>query len=1661
MGQAFDGGWTPEPPPWQSSGSRTPTRAAGIGAGMSNFFNSRMLQSRRGRAASAERQHQQWPPAESSTSAFLLQKPQELAASSTGSAGEAADPAAPDAGDAGEAQASTSGRFQSRRKQVLEGLRRRRAEALSHRDEAKVAAQAVERKPQATMVSEERTWVRPLLLGVSSVSRRLSLQLHALLWHGLRFFADAEAWLEPMFFGSPEESASLLDDGPSAPLGADGVTPDWRPAEDGLFRSSNGVHHTEPWNRERLHVQFERALLSQPAAPGQLSTAVQEVEDVRADEDRETLACSLCAPRLVSDGAALRARSHVKSKRRHLVASHLYELRLDVTRITLFQTPLSGDVGKRSAIEALYSVEGKAAAELQELFQSYRQESEGDMVSHLDNRLNALVEHGMALRKAVVEEESKAEPDATAQAAARDSYRHHLQERQKLRSKRDEKEQRSELLCRSLYDKWRELRQVRKRMGFTSTPWRLRAQPQHHDLLADTDRRARNLEAETEESAYLQGVAPDQVRTQLENKWDVTKRAPGVQSYRFELSPIEELTSAEILRTRAAGGAEGGAIISDYEAEAAAEELKRRQLVDRVRLCVECRVGERVVGRSPAFRICSDTISTASTAALLEEVPGVSTGAPGALRPIYSFDLAVHVMPRRVSLVVYVSSGGFWRGWYPTMEVEVDIPSLEGRRVTHAAVLDQRLHFGPAFGDVDDKGEEEGIISQSSFSGEVGVCVSWPGGGRDGFVVPPPSLPTGPEGGKASGISGCLPCASGSNSPREQRQSAKLDERLAGLRFDPQDPENAKMLAESPAPKALPGYDTERLLLESSLGRKAKSSSKAGPVRSKRIQKLLQRSEREGVDTERVLVPAFEKEVKDDQEEKIATTDPTSKFADTSHRREFVRRVRERVRKVAAVKSHISYSSIVTEHTSQEGESNYLALLKQFQDLFQPKRTLRPAGTRRKIESKAHTLRIHVAIAKVYDAPLRYQEQLRGSEGAPLPPPPRASGVFGDLPLGVRHDQLPEVVIEMMLEDFQGDILYRRTKRAAMSTDPNINSILELSLQGPVGIELTQEYLQNYGGQLVFNVFDEMTQVLSSNARDVRTRSQLRFLGRFTLPWGTLYASKCTVKGHFRTEQPPVLFGYRPKVEQPRHLVGQSGEALLPRQAPEPRSLCLGLDVTVHPVLVPPTRVQSQVARGKEPNMMLKHVQKWHDSLRTSYDGRLLALGTDMDGRSRLICRFIRPQRPPDHINPGDPFAIERAARYVSLVPFLQDNQMFQDIEDLWCTDQEFLNIQCGDWEEHCILLCNYFNYIDRYRRQAVSGYENADIQSYCVICDLVPEGEAVVVLRRDRHSGHCEFWNAKTGKCYFLPSSSSSWGGFLSFCPRRAEEAEEDVPEVPSPQTSESSLLKASPTIPIRRVYLTFNSDNVWANLQRPSAKNEHKGVSSLRWDLEDRRHWQPLFIHGRDELRRLSGFQPDAKGAYEKLGEDPEQSFHLENPSEALKYELPDKGKATSLESKFEMQLEDDIKRFRAGLTTTDLDRVTNATVFNHVIANRLGELLEQLEELESSRRSSSGSEAGPPLRSRLEARVTLKSVEAFMNEIESDFRMVGRRGGRRSVFGMPFNKPFTDYRDIWDSVRQSRIMELGGDPAEFAVKVKVIPYASGILSVWVFVAVAIDEE
>lgn len=80
----------------------------------------------------------------------------------------------------------------------------------------------------------------------------------------------------------------------------------------------------------------------------------------------------------------------------------------------------------------------------------------------------------------------------------------------------------------------------------------------------------------------------------------------------------------------------------------------------------------------------------------------------------------------------------------------------------------------------------------------------------------------------------------------------------------------------------------------------------------------------------------------------------------------------------------------------------------------------------------------------------------------------------------------------------------------------------------------------------------------------------------------------------------------------------------------------------------------------------------------------------------------------------------------------------------MWCNSQEFLDLGAGDYEEHAVLLCNYFKFIDREQNRP-------HIQSYIVLGKGIPEGYTTYVMRRDTRTNKVELWNAIKGEAYWF----------------------------------------------------------------------------------------------------------------------------------------------------------------------------------------------------------------------------------------------------------------------------------------------------------------------
>ena len=155
-------------------------------------------------------------------------------------------------------------------------------------------------------------------------------------------------------------------------------------------------------------------------------------------------------------------------------------------------------------------------------------------------------------------------------------------------------------------------------------------------------------------------------------------------------------------------------------------------------------------------------------------------------------------------------------------------------------------------------------------------------------------------------------------------------------------------------------------------------------------------------------------------------------------------------------------------------------------------------------------------------------------------------------------------------------------------------------------------------------------------------------------------------------------------------------------------------------------------------------------------------------------------------------------------------------VSDVWCTSAQFLRLGYGDWEEHAVLLANYYLWWDA-RNAPQYQAAGAVWETYLLLGTAIPDGDVVYVLRVGRARGKVReevLVDPKTGQHYTLPRDAD--------------------------------------LLPLRQVGSLVGAENVWANVQPREAPAE------LQYDVGSAQHWAPLFRPGgltRAGFERMAG--------------------------------------------------------------------------------------------------------------------------------------------------------------------------------------------------------------
>jgi coiled-coil and C2 domain-containing protein 2A len=273
---------------------------------------------------------------------------------------------------------------------------------------------------------------------------------------------------------------------------------------------------------------------------------------------------------------------------------------------------------------------------------------------------------------------------------------------------------------------------------------------------------------------------------------------------------------------------------------------------------------------------------------------------------------------------------------------------------------------------------------------------------------------------------------------------------------------------------------------------------------------------------------------------------------------------------------------------------------------------------------------------------------------------------------------------------------------------PEWNEILEFPLKALNKKRFTKQELMNTKTMIYITLFDR--ELSMYNTGRVEIEQNYRYLGSFSIPLIALLNNPPKIDAIFKVNRPLALFNYQVETNT-FFFLNNEGNQIPGSKADvekvEVPNTYISMSIALDPVLELPQDNELEYYIGLEKQNLLSAASDW---LKTIKHGKfekrnIKVYGENVSGQSVLLCRYISPQTPPPDIydyrnanSVNDKYAIEKAARYVSLIPLIEDNQAFLGtMPDLWCTSQEFLDLGAGDVEEHAVLLCNYFNFIDNH----------------------------------------------------------------------------------------------------------------------------------------------------------------------------------------------------------------------------------------------------------------------------------------------------------------------------------------------------------------------------
>ena len=623
------------------------------------------------------------------------------------------------------------------------------------------------------------------------------------------------------------------------------------------------------------------------------------------------------------------------------------------------------------------------------------------------------------------------------------------------------------------------------------------------------------------------------------------------------------------------------------------------------------------------------------------------------------------------------------------------------------------------------------------------------------------------------------------------------------------------------------------------------------------------------------------------------------------------------------------------------------------------------------------------------------------------------------------------------------------------SIHPDYNHQFEFYIHPKDGKKyFSREELSKCPGVFYFTLYDEIKKEFSleDKINNIYIQKNVRnYLGSFNIPFVTVFQNASILDTICKVDIPKTVFGYYSdttsifnietdegdddNITQKENLqVGRdttfnnlAGMGVVPsnfiaekkqktfevKQIINPFvNTYISLYITLDPIPSFSINDETDYVPGFEDNAFLINATKWLNTLKNSsnkFRNRTIRLfAENFDGYSVFMPRYLKRdgQKPhPQLFNENDDVAIEKSSRYVALIPFIEENQTWdyaEEMPDCWTTDNQFLALGFGDYEEHAVLLCNYFNYIDQ--------KQNTGCVSYLCLGDAHPEGSTIYVIRLSADFKEVEFWNAKSGDCYYFEKTLIDTK-FLCLTMSKHYK-----------QTKSNS----NKICPMKSVGAIVTFDNVLINAQ------DETDPSLIDFDLNNKSNWKPFLTE-------------EAKKNYFPQG--------IKTVQKPLEYSEPNEEEALKLKEAIREYLRNVIQEERVK-TIGPNDRPLRTEGLNKVNP-KIESILEKYE-LFTFKTTKSGinykrrRQGMRGLDERDNKRSQLEQLDELQKSIKDELK------DKTNIYGFPINLSYTTMKEIWQQIKLTNVHLIGGEDSELNLSVYVDPLPSGVNSVWIFFAI-----